>query len=751
MKSCLLSSDRCPGRALVLLSLLTALAGAGSGRAADWPFAPLTRPGVPAVKQKDWARNPVDAFVLAKLEEAGLQPNPPADKLTLLRRVTSDLTGLAPTPEEREAFLADQSPDAYERLVDRLLDSPHFGERWAQHWLDVVRFAESEGFKLDKLRPEAYRYRDYVIRAFNDDLPFDRFIRQQLAGDELEPTNPNALVATGFYRLPPEESNGSNYRMARQEYLDDVTDVTGSAFLGLTIECARCHDHKFDPILQKDYYRLQACFASLVHRDDLSLAPPAARLRYERQLAAYNEATRKINAELEAMLEPLRKQLFEEMVVVYDPETQQALRTAPGHRTALQEQLAVLAGKDILRRYKVAYRRLPPDGRKRYDELQKELARFDSLKPEPLPMAMAATDAGPEAPATYRLSVGNYLKPREEVQPGFPQFLEPHPPQIRPPPGRPDSTGRRAALAEWLCRPDHPLTGRVIANRVWQHYMGEGIVATPNDFGAMGEPPTHPELLDYLASELVANGWHLKALHRLIVTSAAYRQSSRSELNPAAEKAAKTDPDGKLLWHARVKRREAEGLRDALLQASGRLSLRMFGPSARPELPQVLMDDSRYAWDPDEKPEDRDRRSVYVYARRNLAVPLFAAFDIPDRVNSCPVRTNTITAPQALVMLNGRLGLAEARAMAGRLLAIHPGDVRGLVRAAYLAAFDRDPTADESAAAEQFLQRQTKLTGSAPRDALPDPLPPGVDPARAAAAVDFCHALMNTAEFLYVE
>jgi hypothetical protein len=746
-----MNSRRLVSRLLVLFAGLTAVGGAGPARAADWPFGPLARPAVPPVKQQDWVRNPVDAFVLAKLEEAGLRPNPPADRLTLLRRVTFDLTGLAPTPAERDAFLADQSPDAYERLVDRLLSSPRYGERWAEHWLDVVRFAETEGYKADRLRPEAYRYRDWVIRAFNDDLPYDRFLTEQLAGDETEPENPDALIATGFYRLPPEDSNGSNYRMARQEYFDDVTDVFGSAFLGLTIECARCHDHKFDPILQKDYYRLQAFFAPLVQRDDLSLAPGSARLRYERQLAAWNEATKDARAEIEGMLEPIRKQLFEEMVVVFDPETQQALRTAPEHRTAMQEQLGVMASRQIVRRYAKAYLRLTAERRKRYNELQKQLARSDALKPEPLPVAMAATDAGPDAPSTFRLAVGNYQKPKEEVQPGFPQFLEPRPPQVKPPAGRPDSTGRRTALAAWLCRPDHPLTGRVIANRVWQHDIGEGIVATPNDFGAMGEPPSNAELLDYLASELVRSGWRIKALQRLIVTSATYRQSSRPEQNPEAAKAGKADPDDKLLWHPRVKRREAEALRDALLQASGRLNLRMYGPSAHPELPQVLQDTSRFSWDPDDKPEDRNRRSVYVYARRNLALPLFAAFDIPDRVNSCPVRTTTVTAPQALVMLNGRLSLAEARAMAGRLLAAHPGDDRGLIRAAYLTAFGREPTADEVAAADQFLDRQGKVAGTPPRDGLPEPLPAGVEPARAAAVVDFCHALMNTAEFLYVE
>jgi hypothetical protein len=742
---------RCPPAALALL--IAVPLATGGARASDWPFAPLSRPAVPDVSGKAWPRNPVDAFVLARLEKAGLQPNPPADRLTLLRRVTFDLTGLAPTPDERRAFLADQAPDAYEHLVDRLLASPRFGERWAQHWLDVVRYAETEGFKADHLRPEAYRYRDYVVRAFNDDLPYDRFVRQQLAGDELEPDNPEAVVATGFYRLHPEESNASNYRQERQDILNDVTDVFGSAFLGLTIECARCHDHKFDPILQKDYYGLQAFFAPVVDRDDLTLAARPARERYRRQLAAWEGATQALHAEVEAMLAPMRQQVFEEMVVVFDPDTQAALRTPAEHRTPLQQQLVVLASKQIFRRYERVYRRLPPPQRRRYDDLQKRLAHFDGLKPAPLPVAMAVTDGGPEAPPVYRLQTGNYMKPHEELQPGFPRFLDRTAPAIRPPAARPESTGRRSALAAWLCRPDHPLTTRVIANRLWQHYLGEGVVASPNDFGAMGEGPSDAELLDYLASEVVRNGWRLKALHRLIVTSATYRQSSHPERNPAADRALKADPENKLLWHARVKRREAEALRDLMLQVSGRLNPRMYGPGARPELPAAVKD-SRYSWDPDERPEDRNRRSIYVFARRNLAYPLFAAFDIPDRINSCPVRSTTITAPQALVMLNGRLGLAEARSLSGRLLAAHGADARALVRGAYLAAYGREPAADEQAASEQFLDRQTERIAAGPaptRDALPRPLPAGLDPARAAALVDFCHALMNSSEFLYVE
>jgi hypothetical protein len=412
----------------LLLCCLLAAAFPAVGRAAEterpeWPFVPLKKPALPAVHRRDWVRNSLDAFVLAGLEKAGLQPNPPADKLTLLRRVTFDLTGLMPTPAERDAFLADPAADAYERLVDRLLRSPRFGERWAQHWLDIVRYAETEGFKLDKLRPEAYRYRDYVIRACNDDLPYDRFLSQQLAGDELEPDNPDALIATGFYRLHPEESNGSNYRLIRQDILDDITDVFGTTFLGLTVGCARCHDHKFDPLLQTDYYRLQAFFTPMLERDDLPLAPAAERARYQRQMAKWEAATRELRDKSEAMVAGPRQAVFKDLLPTFDRDTQQALTTPAEKRTPLQRQLAFLAGHQVDRRLSRAYKRLPKDQRAVYDELQKKIASFDELKPQPLPVTMGVTDINGEPPETRRLATGNYRKPKERVRPGFPECL----------------------------------------------------------------------------------------------------------------------------------------------------------------------------------------------------------------------------------------------------------------------------------------------------------------------------------------
>lgn len=710
---------RC-GLAIALLALAT------KPIHGDWPFDPPKRPAVPRVRFTDWPRNPIDAFVLARLEEAGLRPNPPADKITLLRRITFDLTGLLPTPAERQAFVNDASADAYQRVVERLLASPRFGERWAQHWLDVVRYAETEGFKVDRLRPNAYRYRDYVIRACNSDLPYDRFIRQQVAGDESEPDNPDALIATGFYRLHPEESNGSNYRLIRQDILDDITDVFGVAFLGLTVGCARCHDHKFDPLSQKEYYGLQAFFAPLVQRDDLPLAPPREQESYRRQMAKWEAATRTLRQRRDALLASARQAIFAEVLATFDGQTKQAMTTPAAKRTALQCQLAVLAGKQIDRRFARAFRRLSKEQRAVYDDLQKQIAAFDALKPRALPMAMGVVNAATEAPATYRLATGNYRKPRERVKPDYPECC-----------GNRRGAARRGDLADWLCRSDHPLTGRVMVNRLWQHYMGAGIVATPNDFGAMGEKPTHPKLLDYLATELVRKGWKLKAIHRLIVTSATYRQLSSPRNNPTAAKARQVDPANKLLWHARVKRREGEAIRDAVLQASGQLNLRMCGPSACPELPAALAD---YGWDADDKPSERNRRSIYVFAKRNFAYPLFAAFDQPDRVNSCPVRAATITAPQALAMLNGEFTLAQARHLSESLRAETGCDRRKFIRAAYLRLFDREPDSGETAAAEVFLQKQAKHIATEAQDWA----------AERNALVDFCHALVNSAEFLDV-
>jgi hypothetical protein len=695
-----------------------------------WAFTPPRQPAVSQVRYPTWVANPIDAFILARLEAQGLSPSTRADKLTLLRRVTVDLTGLPPTGAEQEAFLADESPDAYRKVVDRLLSSPHYGERWAQHWLDLVRYAETDGFKADDHRPNAYRYRDYVIQALNQDLPYDRFIRQQLAGDELEPDNPDALIATGFNRLWPDEYNAANLEQRRQEILDDLTEVTGLVFLGMTFGCARCHDHKFDPILQTDYFRLQAFFAPMKARDDLVAADARQKEDYRQRLAAWESATKDIRAEMDQLLAAKDQEMRKQALTKFRPEIQESVLTPESQRTPYQWQIALMAEPQLRRGAKDVVVKLPEDKKKHYQELEQQLATAEPKKPQPLPGIMGLTDLGKQAPPVYLLAGGDWRKPREEVQPGFPDWLGKATPDTCL--EGVESTGRRAALARWLTRQDHPLTARVMVNRLWQHHFGTGIVASPNDFGTQGDPPTHPELLDWLAVEFVEHDWSLKHLHRLMVTSSTYCQTSLVDRNhPEQSRAYTADKENKLLWHANRRRLEGEAIRDAMLQLSGELSGRMFGVSARPKLPEKL---SNYAWKPDARPEDQNRRSVYVYAKRNLRYPLFDAFDLPDLHNSCARRNKTTTAPQALLLLNSELTLERARQWSARLLVRFGSDERALVAEAYRAAWGRGATEDEVNLGVRFVASQTALAGS-----------------RDAAVADFCHALLNANEFLYVD
>jgi hypothetical protein len=682
--------------------------------------------------------NPIDAFVLARLEAHQLSPGAPADRATLLRRLSLDLTGLPPTVAELDAFLGDDSPDAYGKVVDRLLSSPHYGERLAQHWLDLVRYAESDGFKADEYRPAAHRYRDYVIRALNADLPYDRFLRQQLAGDELEPDNPDALIATGLNRLWPDEYNAANLEQRWQEILDDVTETTGAVLLGLTVGCARCHDHKFDPTSQVDYFALQAFFAPMKPRDDLAAVTPALWRHYQRDLAAWEKKTKPIREEMEKLVAQKRANTRAFALGKFRAEIQQAALTPPHKRTPYQEQIAAIAEKQCVRAEQEAPAKLPPAQKKRYDELERQL---NTTRPKAPPEVMAVTDVGRAAPPTHRLQGGAWFRPKEEVQPGFPAFLGKATPDTHL---RSDlaSTGRRAALARWLTRKDHPLTARVIVNRLWQHHFGLGIVGTASDFGAQGEAPTHPELLDWLAVELIESGWSLKHLHRLMVTSSTYCQSSRVNPKDANHvRALGVDRDNKLLWHARRRRLEGEALRDAMLQLSGELNRRMYGPSARPRLPEGV---SKYAWKPDQREEDQHRRSIYVLAQRNMRYPLFDVFDLPDMHNSCSRRVQTTTPPQALLLLNGEFTLGRARRWAAALLTSDGEKLPCLAAGAYRSAWGRRATGEEIRLGVDFIHRQLALRRPAGGHQ-------GAESALVAAVVDFCHAILNTNEFLYVD
>lgn len=712
-----------------------------------WAIQKVAKPPVPKVANPGLVHNEIDAFLLSKLEAAGLTYNPPADKRTLLRRVTIDLTGLPPTPEEIQAFLADDSPEAYEKVVDRLLASPHYGERWARHWLDVARYADSEGFKSDETRPHIWRYRDYVIRSLNADKPYDRFVKEQIAGDELYPGDRDALIATGFNRHFPDESNAANIMNRRQELLNDITDTVASAFLGVTVGCARCHDHKFDPILQKDYYRLQAFFANVRIEDEMVLDSEEEQARWERQNRIWEEKTRDLRQEIASLLEPVRKAFYEERLARFPEEIQAVLTMPPAERNPYQWQMYYKAKPQVTFTEEQLAARLKGEAKERYRQLKERLAAFDSFKPPEKSLAQVMIDASAEAPKTFVLRGGAWDAPLEEVQPGFLTILDPKPALIQKPAGM-NTTGRRAALANWMANADNPLTARVAVNRVWHHHFGRGIVGTPADFGLMGERPTHRELLDYLAATFVEDGWSLKKLHRHIVLSRAYMQSSAPN-----EKAASVDPDNKLLWRFQRRRLEGEVIRDAALATAGLLNLKMFGPGVFPPRPEGTA--NKGAWKTEEDPEEMNRRSVYVFVRRNARYPLFESFDMPDTHESCSRRQQTLSVSQSLALLNDEMVLEWARAMAGRVLNDAGLSPDAQIQRAFRLALGREADSNEMSIARKFLDRHATLlsarfaSGESPL--LPGNFPEGADRAQAVALVDLCHVLLNSNEFLYLD
>jgi hypothetical protein len=712
-----------------------------------WSFYPPVRPNVPAVKNAAWVRNPIDAFVLTKLESKGITPSPAIAKEKLLRRVYLDLIGLPPTPAEVQGFVADQNLDAYEKVVDRLLNSPHYGEHWAMYWLDLVRFAESDGFKADDFRPNAWRYRDYVIQSFNDDKAYDRFILEQLAGDELYPDDSTAIVATAFNRHYPDEHNARNLAMRRQEILNDMTDVTAQVFLGLTLGCARCHDHKYDPIPQVDYYRFQAFFAAFSPRDDLPLAEGKHRQDFEQQLLVWQTKAAPILDKMAKLEEPYRNKLSAPNKSKFSKEYQDAFDLPFAQRTPWQKQIADMVAKQVRVDQGQMVKSMKPEVKKEWDDLNKELHAFDDCKPRPLPITCGITDIGSEAPPTFVFKRGNPLHPMEKVQPGFLSAVTKTEPLI--PASTTKTTGRRAVLAKWLADTKNPLTARVMVNRLWQHHFGRGIVGTASDFGAQGDRPSHAELLDWLATEFMSRGWSMKAMHRLMVTSNTYRQSST---NIPANTA--IDPDNRLLWKMNLRRLEGEVLRDAMLSAVGKLNFKMGGPSVFPPLPKGIT--PAYGWKVTPDASEHSRRSVYIVVKRNLRYPLFSAFDAPDSNESCARRNVCTNAPQALLLINDEFTLQVARDFASRLLhekaARQPNDV---TQQAYALLLGRSPDDKELALSSKFFQQhipliQKRLTDKLPV-AFPPALPPNVEPAFAAATVEYCHVLLNLNEFAYVD
>jgi len=687
-----------------------------------WSFQPVVKAVVPTVGGKDWVKNDIDAFILAKLEEKKIAPNAPADKVTLIRRATLDMTGLPPTVQEVQDFLADTSPRAFEKVVDRLLASPRYGERYARHWLDLARYADSDGFKADDTRPHVWRYRDYVIQSLNSDKPFHRFVEEQIAGDELFPSDPAALVATGFNRHFPDEYNAANIAQRRQELLNDVTDTVGYAFLGLTVACARCHDHKFDPILQKDYYRLQAFFANTRLKDDAELLLDApARERYFAKRARWEEATADVRAQMQAILKPARDKFHEERMSRFPAEIQEALQMDPAARSPYQSHMALKAAPQVYFKDEEVETKLKGEAKARYQALKAELAKFNHLYVE-MPVAQTMVDDGVRSPATHVLSQGAYDAPLEEVQPGFLTILDPADAKFE---ALPNSTGRRTALAKWLTDPKNPLTARVIVNRVWGWHFGKALAGSPSDFGTMGERPANKELLDYLAATFVEDGWSLKKLHRRILLSSVYQQSSAFN-----EASAKADPQNKLLWRYNRRRLEAEAVRDSMLATAGVLNAKMYGPGVFPPLPAGMA--TRGGWAKHEDAADAARRSIYIFVRRNTRYPMLEAFDLPDTHESCARRNATMTPMQALELMNNNLVTGWAQAFARRVRNDEGVTESAQIDRAWRLAFSRPASPEEQTMAKEFLARQAALGADSP-------------------LADLTHMLFNSNEFLYID
>jgi mono/diheme cytochrome c family protein len=688
-----------------------------------WSFRPVERPARPVVKDPTWVKTPIDAFILARLEEKGLRPAPPANKAALLRRAYYAVIGLPPTPEQVAAFVADDSPAAYEKVVDELLASRHYGEHWGRHWLDLVRYAESNSFERDNPKPYVWRYRDYVIRSLNADKPYDQFIREQLAGDELDEVTADSLIATGYYRLGLWDDEPADPLLAYYDGLDDIVGTTGQTLLGLSINCCRCHDHKIDPLPQRDYYRFLAFFHGIRHygdRSDDSVAEASLRSIAVPEEQAKHQA---LVAEFEQKLADNQSRLkeIEDQVAYKLPGGERDDFKSPGNRVRL---LKKHIGNLITQETFDAYTKL------RY-----ERARLERERPKAAAQALVVKEQSTPR-ETFVLLRGNPQSHGERVEPGFPSVLlaaGTADPQIAATPAERESSGRRRVLADWIASPANPLTSRVIVNRVFQYHFGRGIVRSSSNFGYVGMPPTHPELLDWLASEFVAGGMKLKSLHRMILLSSAFQMSG--QIDPAA---AKIDPENDLWSHFDLRRLAAEELRDSILAACGNLHLaKTDGPSIYPVIPkEVLAGQSMpgHNWGRS-SPEEAVSRSVFIHIKRSLAVPILAAFDAPDPDAPCPVRFATTQPTQALGLVNSEFANTQARVFAEFAAKRAGEDAADQVRFVLRRVLQREPTRGE-------VDRGVKYMAGAKAD----------DSVTALEALRrFCLLSLNLNEFVYLD
>ena len=659
-----------------------------------WSQRPISNPPLPDVSQKEWPRQELDRFILAKLESAGLAPAPEAERRALGRRLYFDLTGLPPSPEELDAFAADPAPEAVERLVDKLMATRAFAEHAARWWLDLVRYSDSNGYDWDEFRKEAWRFRDYVIRSLHADKPLDRFLREQLAGDEMVSGAPrdaaeqDCLIATGYLRVGPWDNSSKLFNeehKTKANWMADLTETTASAFLGMTMTCCRCHDHKTEPLSQADHYRLRAFFEGTKFADDLPL-----------DLALEQEAIRGANAKVD------------ERIAQYEAEIKKLLGDDKDQKKA-RESL----------------------GKEQRAKLEAEEKSLESAKQEKKPFTTGLCANGEDAPGMAKiLAQGDPDQPREEVPPGIPTIFDPQAADVKKPAG--GGSGRRTALADWLVSPQNPLTARVMANHLWQRCCGAGLVATASDFGHSGARPSHPELLDHLAVKLREDGWSLKKQVRRMVTSATYRQGAYVRDDAARAKAMSVDAGNTLLWHMNPRRLTAEQLRDAMLAVSGTLTACDGGPPRWPALPDEVLAANPAFYDDNETktkgwypspPEQLTVRSIYLIQKRSVRVPFMETFDLPDNFVTCTHRGVSTVAPQAATLLHNPFAVQMANSFAARLE--KEPDAAQRVRLAWRLAFGREPDETERAAAQKLL------TEGSP--------------------ADFCRAVMNLNEFIYLD
>jgi hypothetical protein len=618
-----------------------------------WAFQPVRPIPVPTVENPAWVRNPIDAFILAKLEAKGWKPSPAAEPHALLRRMFLHLVGLPPTLAEQDESLRDSSPGAWDRLADKLLARPAYGERWGRHWLDLVRYGETNGYERDAPKPNVWRYRDYVIRSFNSDKPFNRFIEEQLAGDELADADAETLIATGYARLGPWDDEPADPAEDRYDQLDDMVSTTAQVFLGLTLGCARCHNHKFEPLTALDYYRM---------------------------IAIFNPLKRPQNGRTELDV-PLGTRAEREAISARDRQIAALRLTAIGPRlSAAGNPLAPLVGADVVERQIKRLRDATPD-----------LARGYFM-----------TEPNSTAPVTHLLQRGSAAKPGPRVEPGVPAVLVASQPAFLPPGEK--TSRRRLTLARWIASADNPLTARVLVNRVWQFHFGEGLVRTPSDFGVMGDKPTHRELLDWLADWFVREGWSIKKLHRLILASNTYRMSKQ-----IVPKYWELDPENHLWWRVPYRRLEVEAIRDSMVASSGQLNPTMFGPSMLPPIPKAALEgssDPETIWKASSEHEAA-RRTIYTHVKRSMIVPMLEVLDLCDTTRTSAKRNVTSIAPQALTLLNGEFTNQQARHFAERLRREAGSEPTKQIELAYRLALCRLPTASERAWLIEFVKQES--------------------------------------------